>query len=519
MAVTVYTEDQWLERAISVLSQNLPGRATHQLSFLGQEARSCAQLLSEIQKSIADADRDSVPSIENLNGIIRSRCSSERLNQWAEFFGLESNRGAGVYGRNAETAATGGGATAAGTPGVVVPINSQLTDPSGTIVIKLVQAVTVGGGGTVGVTLAAVTKGAAGNLPAGTKLTWQSPPVGLSPTLVLTTPLTKGAAQESDLDLVLRLLRRMQLPPKGGTANDYATWCLTATDTDGSSLGINAAYIFPRRNGDGSIDVVATVPGYGANRDPGATVLAKLLAALKARKIATDTVRVFGPRFVTGEAILITIYRAVPASAAYRYHWDDTGGSLTTFADCSTTSMVVTGATLPGSLKTAVNAGAKPMLQALVPTYSPVPLVPRVVAYVENSPVGKCTLTLDAPPLATITAASLIYAGGAAVVPVATNVAAFVNSLGPSIQSGFQDPLTTWESKLTIGRVAQTLIDARDADGSQPIVYSLNVGRGTSDGIVLRYSGSNSLADYDLFDNDPSTGPQFALLSGVLVRQ
>lgn len=518
MAVTVYTENEFLERAISALSTNLPGRATHPLSFLGQEARSCAQLLSEIQKSIADADRDSVPAIENLNGIIRSRCSSERLNQWAEFFGLESNRGAGVYGRNIETAATGGGATAGGTPGTIVAINSQLTDPSGTIVIKLVQGVTVGAGGTVGVTLAAITKGATGNLPAGTRLTWQSPPVGLNPTLVLTTPLSKGAAQESDLDLVLRLLRRMQLPPKGGTANDYQTWTLAATDTDGSSLGIDAAYIFPRRNGDGSVDVVATVPGYGQNRDPGATILAKLLNVLKAKKIATDTVRVFGPRFVTGEAILITVYHAVPKSSAYRWHWDDSS-SLTVFSDCSTTSLIVTGATLPASLKAAVTAGAKPMLQALVPSYSPVPLVPRVTAYQENTPAGKCTLTLEAAPLATIPAATLVYAGSAAVVPVCTAVAAYVNQLGPSIQSGFNDPLTTWESKLTVGRVAQSVIDARDADGSQPIVYSLNVGLGASTGIVLRYSGSNSLADYDLFDNDPATGPQFALLSGVILRQ
>ena len=518
MAVTVYTENEFLERAISALSTNLPGRATHPLSFLGQEARSCAQLLSEIQKSIADADRDSVPAIENLNGIIRSRCSSERLNQWAEFFGLESNRGAGVYGRNIETAATGGGATAGGTPGTIVAINSQLTDPSGTIVIKLVQGVTVGAGGTVGVTLAAITKGATGNLPAGTRLTWQSPPVGLNPTLVLTTPLSKGAAQESDLDLVLRLLRRMQLPPKGGTANDYQTWTLAATDTDGSSLGIDAAYIFPRRNGDGSVDVVATVPGYGATRDPGAVILGKLLTYLNSRKIATDTVRVFGPRFVTGEAILITIYRAVPASPAYRWHWDDSAGSLTTFGDTTTTAMVVTGATLPASLKAAVNAGAKPMLQVLVPAYSPVPLVPRVIAYAENTPAGKSTLTLEAVPLTTIPTVSSVYAGSAAVVPVCTAVALYANQLGPSIQSGFQDPARTWESKLTVGRVAQSVIDARDSDGAQPIVYSLNVGRGTSDGIVLRYSGSNSLADYDLFDNTPAQAPQFALLSGVILR-
>ena len=149
MGVTKYTEAELVERATLILADNFPGRALHKLSFLGQQAVSAAQLLAAVQQAVAEADRDAVPVTEVVAGVLRSRCSSERLDSWAEFFGLPSNRGAGLYGRNAATAATGGVGTATGGAGVVVPTGAQLVSPDGATTFELTAGFTIPQGGSV----------------------------------------------------------------------------------------------------------------------------------------------------------------------------------------------------------------------------------------------------------------------------------------------------------------------------------------------------------------------------------
>ena len=190
----------------------------------------------------------------------------------------------------------------------MVPTGAQLVSPDGATTFELTAGFTIPQGGSVtSAAIVAVTKGPQGNLVAGTTLTWLAPPQGLSPRLVLTTGTKGGTAAEDDVDLVLRLLRRMQQPPKGGTPNDWRTWTEEATDENGISLGIARGFIFGRRNGTLSVDVVPMKAGLGTDRDPGSTVAGKLLTYLLARKVVTDNVRVVRPRFVAGEALTLLL--------------------------------------------------------------------------------------------------------------------------------------------------------------------------------------------------------------------
>lgn len=516
MPITVYTRQETFERAVAYLGQRYPNGALGPDSFLGQVAGVLADVVGDLSDAVKAADNDAIPGYAvDVNGVIKARCSPEALDGFAHVFGLSSNRGPGLFGRNGATAATGGTSNALGVSGTVVPTGAVLTDPSGTVLLELVSGVTLPMGGTIAISVNALTPGVSGNLPAGTTLRWQSPVAGLAPTCTLTGALAGGREVESDLELLERLLRRLQYPPKGGTANDYRTWAEEATDAQGKDLGIERAYIYPHRSGIGSVDVVPTVGGSGAGRDPGAAKVALLQSLLNARKIATDTVYVVRPRFVTAEKL--TLLLLCKPSPRHPYDWDDTASTVTVSGASGTTSLVLLGAAPPPALATAIGNGIKPRIQLLLKVWSPIPFLPRVLSAVNNTPAaGQCTLTLDRPLPVAVGANLVVYAGGPAVEPVAVGVLAAGNSVGPSNQSGYADPLDLWEDKVTIGRIAHAALAAQDADGLRVLTYSSRVGNAV--GIQISVGGGPfSGDDFRLFDNVPGQGPQLPEVEGVIV--
>lgn len=512
--VTVYTEDQCFDLAIAYLSEKYPDKATHERSFLGQLARALAQLVGALQEKIKAASDDAIPALQvDLDGTIRSRCSRQALDNWAFVFGLESNRGAGVYGRNGVQAATGGAGTPTGTAGTFVPAGSTLTDPTGRIVVAVASSFTLPV--TSPVTFNAVTAGASSNLPAGTKLRWQSPPLGLAAEVTLSTALRNGLDEEGDLELILRLLRRLQRPPKGGTAADYRAWGEAALDSAGASLGILRVYVYPLRDGIGSVTVVITQAGSGSSRDPGSVKAAQVLAYLNKLRIATDTVYVVRPSFPSSQKLAITLL--VVPQPDYPFDWDDP--SPPTVDSYSGTSLVINGATPTPSLKAALDNLAKPRLQFKLPAYSPLPQQVRALSYAANTPTaGKCTITLDAALPAAPASGDIVYPGGGAVLPVAEAVLAYVDSIGPSNQSGFADPLDQWEAIVSVSRIAQSAIDSLTADNRRAIIYSPSVGLGV--GITIKVgAGAVAAADVPLFDNVPGQGPQLPEVASIVVRK
>lgn len=512
-SIVIYSEDELADLGIAYLSGVFPTRAIGTKSFLGQLARSEAQLLGAIQQAQKDADDDGCPGImTDSAGQVQSRCSPIALDNWSFTFGLPSNRGDGVFGRNGATVATGGVALIVGTVGTTVATGALLTDPSTTVTVKLDTGVTIPGGGIAG-NFSAVTVGSAGNLPVGTTLRWASP-TGLTPTVTLTQALRRGFSSEEDIDLVLRLLRHMQLAPKGGSANDFRTWAEQSTDAVGSPLGISRAYVYPLRNGLGSVDVLVTQAGSGTTRDPGATITAQVLAYLKARKIATDSVRTLRPRIEPAEGLYIKL--EISPRAGYLYDWDDSpAGTVLAY---SGTSLVLSTATPPPALATAIDNGLRPRIQLSLPTSGPLPVQRRVTAHADNTPMaGQCTLTLDQALTSSPAIGDLVYAGGGAVDLVALAVLGHVDQVGPSRQSGYADPLDQWLDRVSISGLCQTAIDARDVDGSPVIMYLPQVGLGVGATIKIGAAGSYAGDDYLVFDNLPGLAPQLPFVQSILV--
>ena len=513
----IYTEQETEALALVYLQALYPGKATHPRSFLGGQAKMLAQVVAALQVAIQDAYRDGIPAAQLVEGVLQSQCSTARLDEWAQVFALPTNRGPTLFGRNGPQVARGGVGTVRGQAGVAVPAGALLADLAGQVQLELVTGLLIPITGTIPGSFQATTPGAAGNLAAGSVLRWLAPPAGLQPTVTLDiTPLTGGYETESDLELALRLIRTLQSPPEGGTAVDFRTWAEASSDTTGRSLGIGRAYVFPKRDGIGSVDVLITQGGSGKSRDPGNVKRAQVQAYLDARRVVCDTVRVLQPYF---ESDGIRIRVRCQAAPRYSFDWDEApnallGGGIN-IVSATLTTITVTTASVPDKLRTAL-IGAQPRVQVLLPSVGPLPFQRRIVQVAQAA--LNTTLILDSALPAVPQVADRVYPGGGCVDAVALACLNYVDQIGPSKQSGFADVVTDqWEAKVTIGKLASAALTARSASGDLVLVYSAGVGQGV--GVQLAVGlGAFGFADYELFDNQINGGsPQLPWVLSILV--
>ena len=162
---------------------------------------------------------------------------------------LEAHAGLRGIVRKAAAKASGT-AIFTGTPGVVLPSGASLKSAGGTPYLTTADAI-VGNEGTVTATCAAVNAGAVPDLLDGT-VTLMQAPAGIEG--VGTATITGDADAESDASLLSRLLDYMRNPPGGGNAADYRRWAK-------SVQGVGEAYVYPLRQGAGTVDIVITGDG------------------------------------------------------------------------------------------------------------------------------------------------------------------------------------------------------------------------------------------------------------------
>jgi uncharacterized phage protein gp47/JayE len=77
-----------------------------------------------------------------------------------------------------------------------------------------------------------------------------STPAGIDSTVIVGV-MTGGTAQETDTELLARLLDLIRRPPAGGNKHDYKRWALEVD-------GVTSAIVYPLRRGLGTVDIVIT---------------------------------------------------------------------------------------------------------------------------------------------------------------------------------------------------------------------------------------------------------------------
>ncbi len=459
--VTVYTEEELFNSALGYFRLTFPGLDLSDNGFLGLLARDFARFFVLAQQEILQTGNDSVPAYQqDADGQIRSKCSSEALDAWAFVFGLPSGT-PGVYGRRGPTIATGGiGVPLTTLAPIVILAGSQANDSTGQVVVQTTANLTTNGPpNNLPIQFVSVSTGTAANLPAGSVLTWTSPPVGLLPSVTLTSGLTganptptswRGAYGGSSSP------HGAGPPPttapgarKRPTRTEPRSGCSAATDSPSGAGWDRSIWSAP-------------TGGAGLGRKPPATEIAKAQTYLNRVRPVTATVNCMAPGMPTG--IRVRVKPNTANTGAYLYDWDD--GAAFTFITAATAN-TVTCAVVPAGLGAALVAGQKPRIQVIVsaPGAGPIPFVARVIS------IGGTTLTLDRSfTVLPIPGFDYFYAGSSSVTPIAERIRDYVDSLGPSRISGYGDPNDAWEDTVLLERIADVVLETRDADGTRMVL-------------------------------------------------
>lgn len=177
--------------------------------------------------------------------------------------------------------------TFSGTPGANVTLGTEAKTVDGIAFVTTVAAV-IGVGGTVDVASQAVIAGEAGNVAAATPLTLTAAPIGVNGTAVVVSMLA-GTNIETDAALLGRLLFILRNPPASGNAADYKRWALEVDGCDG-------AFVYPRRRGLGTTDIIIT----SAGGLPSAGLIADVEDHVNSlRPVGLNTLAVLAPVVIT----------------------------------------------------------------------------------------------------------------------------------------------------------------------------------------------------------------------------
>lgn len=163
--------------------------------------------------------------------------TEENLEAWAALKGVI---------RIAATKATGS-VTFTGTAGVLIPAGTRLVRGDAVEYTTNSDA-TIGGGGTIAVTVTALIAAAAGNAIAATLLTLGPSITGVAANATVTIGLTGGADAETDDNLRSRMLAAYSAPAQGGSATDYVQWARAVA-------GVTRAWCEPNGMGSGTVVV------------------------------------------------------------------------------------------------------------------------------------------------------------------------------------------------------------------------------------------------------------------------
>jgi uncharacterized phage protein gp47/JayE len=143
--------------------------------------------------------------------------------------------------------------------------------------------------GTQPVDLIATVAGTIANTPAGVALSLLSPVAGVqSSALTLGEGIRSGTDQESDEELLARLLQRIQQPPQGGAESDYIRWALEVP-------GVTRAWVYPLGMGPGTVVVLFVTDNDPAGPIPDAATIAEVQAHIDSVKPVTAEVFVDAP--------------------------------------------------------------------------------------------------------------------------------------------------------------------------------------------------------------------------------
>jgi uncharacterized phage protein gp47/JayE len=346
-----------------------------------------------------------------FNNLLPDTAVAEHLVRWGVLVGVVCKPATAAY----KAAAL----RVVGTAGSTIPLHAALTHADGTA-FEIATAATVPALGYIDCDVVARTLGSVGrkhgeliNNAGGEILTFTTPPAGCNAACELHLDIDEGGDdQESYEQLRIRILDRLRYAGMGGNANDYRAWELEQTYCQ-------SAYVFPLRQGLGSVDVAFLKGGSGADRIPTAGDVAAMQVVLdEVRPVSIPDFRVLT---VVDQPTSVEVTVLPEDGAEYQFDWDDSAGPLVVLTWNGATRVLTFTTTRPADLTTGCRIVHKRALGGHDGR-----------EYVVEA-VGTSTITLadDAELIFSPTAGDLIYAGGPLVETVRQAILAYADAFGP----------------------------------------------------------------------------------------
>lgn len=493
MALFDVTRSDLQAQTLAFYRRRFPNRATHPESTLGKLALATADAILGLIKAAQRVDRDALP---------QESSSKDAIAAWLWVF-----TDAGYL---PPRAATGGIIAVKGTIGTVIPSGSQLVSSDGVTLIETTEAATLaddgsGTNGTAEILVKAVSPGTSANLGAGSVLTWQPTIASVDGTAQLTSSLAGGTDGETQSEGLARLLNRLQNPPGGGTVHDWEQWTDAADDDLDPSDLIAKGWVYPHRNGTGTVDIVIGQEGRGKARAdfPDGFVDGVEAQIDTVRPVTTAGRRVMAPFLTGGDEESphgLRVHSRVVARPGYEWDWDSTDDTYTVTAADRSAGTVVFSAVPPTLLSRRPDPSVQfvPASNAYpLPYGGPVISPMRITGW--NAVTKTATFTIPVSNDFFPSVGDHIYAGG----PIATFAAetqlAYIDSLGPSLQSGYADP-GDWSDTVQVDRLTCLALGARDA-GERPMVLSIVREAGVPQVKIAAPGLGYAAADYQASDD------------------
>ena len=198
-------------------------------SFIGVISRAIAGMTHLLLGYLTWVSRQVFPDTAEL----------EFLERWSSIWGVERNEATFAQFTIKFT----------GTDGGTIPVGTQLQRSDGvtytTDAEGIIGAVTPG---EVSVQITADESGSNGDMEVADKINLISPISNVNSEAEVTVIVTDADDTEADSSLRERLINRLQLPPLGGSANDYLQWAREIT-------GVTRSWVLPLFTGPGTVGV------------------------------------------------------------------------------------------------------------------------------------------------------------------------------------------------------------------------------------------------------------------------
>ena len=335
----------------------------------------------------------------------------------------------GVARKDATAASEDNAGKIRGTNGSSWAVTDTLRHKSG-LSYKPTTSGTLGVSGEALVGIIAIDTGPKTRLTAGEVLVWDVTPPGLENEVKIVADLADGGEVQEQIGPYRgRIVNRIAEPAMGGNANDWKQWVLQ------SAAYIAAGYVWPNRNGRGSVDVAGLKAGSGSARLLDVSERAALLAYVDSQRPVSAAERVLD---VITQALNVTVTLVPESGVQFSRDWDDSTPLVVSTWTAVTRILVFT---TPRPASMAV--GHRLVVDGISGIEMEIESLSSTNAVVLKDALGQT----PAP-------AQLTYSGGPLITPVRNAILAHFDGLGPRVGDFGQGD---WVGSLLLSQLFETI--------------------------------------------------------------